>query len=58
MIQVSGIVKYWRRNVFAAALAAKSVVADACFRQIPHWNSIGEEKENISTPVSSENAKP
>jgi hypothetical protein len=28
--------QHWGRNVFAAALAAKSVVAEAGFRQIPH----------------------
>ena len=37
------------RNVFAAAFAPNGVVADTGFRQVPHWNSIGEHKANIST---------
>jgi hypothetical protein len=41
--------QHWCRDVFAAALAAQSVVAEARFRQIPHGNSIGEQKEKIST---------
>ena len=38
-----------RRNVFAAAFATNGVVADTRIGQVPHWNSIGEQKANIST---------
>ena len=38
-----------RRNVFAAAFTPNGVVADASFRQVPHWNSIGEQKAKFST---------